>query len=273
VGLRPPDWLVYAAVVGAVLALALSRRERAAAPEPPPPVPGAAQMPLAADSPFVASPISPVPAAAVRAGRTAFSVGDSGVWVSAAGEPCARPAVMVAEGRAVPARTGPRSGLIQVFTTAGAGTPGLPLAAGRDIRPGELGFHLGFPRGGPGEVAARLIGPQTLRFLDRDTPNQPVLAWAEIGHTEGLKGERPGLLGAPVLDGVGRVVGVTVGQSQRRGRLYTTTPDGLRRALTEAKLTLGAAGPGEPIAPDNYGRAGDDLRRNLRVVQLVCLSD
>ena len=67
------------------------------------------------------------------------------------------------------------------------------------------------------------------------------------------------------------MLGVTVAQSPRRGRLYTTTPDDLRHVLAAAQVPLGAAGPGEPIAGDNYGRAADDLRRDVRVVQLVCL--
>jgi hypothetical protein len=271
VRLRPPDWLVYGAIVTVVLAAAINRRERVAAPEPPPPVPGAAQMPLAADSPFVASPITQVPPGAPRHARTAFSVGEGGVWVSGGQQPCAGPGVVVAGRRATPARALAASGPLRILTTAGAGTPGLPLATARDVRGGELGFHVGYPQDGPGEVASRLLGPRTLRSLSRAAPNAPVLAWAEIGHTEGLKGARMGLIGAPVLDGEGRVVGVTVGQSPRRGRLYTTTPDGLRRALIAAKVPLGAPGPGQPIGTDNYGRAADDLRRDLRVVQLVCL--
>ena len=29
---------------------------------------------------------------------------------------------------------------------------------------------------------------------------------------------------------------------------------------------------GQPISADNYGRVADDLRRNLRVAQVVCLT-
>jgi serine protease Do len=272
VRLRPPDWLVYGAIVATVLAAALGWRERVAAPEPPPPVPGAAQLPLAADSPFVASAIVPVRRAALRQARTAFSVGESGIWVSGGARPGARPGVVVAGGRAVQARAGAAVGGLRILTTTGAGTPSLPIAAARDVRLGELGFHVGYPQDGPGEVASRLLGTRTLRSMSRTAANTPVLAWAEIGHTEGLKGARMGLIGAPVLDGEGRVVGVMVGQSPRRGRLYTTTTDGLRNALAAARAPLGAPGPGQPIGADNYGRAADDLRRDLRVVQLVCLA-
>jgi hypothetical protein len=263
--------LAYAVIVVAALLIALSARERVMAPEPPPPMPGAALMPLAADSPFAASPITPASADIVRQARTAFSLGEAGVWLSADTEACARPALVIADGRAAPARTGARLGLLRIFTTAGAGTPGLPQTAARDLRPGELGFQLGFPRGGPGEAALRLIGPRILRPLARAQPRQRVLAWAEVGHTEGLQSARPGLIGAPVLDREGRVAGVTLAQSPRRGRIYTTTPEDLSQALAAARITPGASSPGQPIAADNYGRAADELRRDLRVVQLICL--
>ncbi|MDR3510515.1 MAG: serine protease [Caulobacteraceae bacterium] len=270
---RPPDWLVYGAIVAAALAGSLSRRERAMAPEPPPPVPGAAGMPISPDSPLAASPITSVTPAAARGAQTGFSVGEAGVWMTAAAGlgRCRTPGVVAAEGRAAPAVRRPGADAVLVVTTPGAGAPGVPLAAMHDLQAGELGFVPGFPKGGPGEVAARLLGPQTRRVLARFEANEPVLAWAEIGHTEGLKGARPGLVGAPVLDRAGRAVGVLLGESPRRGRIYTTTPDGLRRALAAAGVTPGAAGAGQPIGTDNYGRAADGLRRDLRVVQVVCL--
>jgi hypothetical protein len=268
---RPPDWLIYGAIVGIVLGLALSRRERVMAPAPPPPVPGAAQLPIGPDSPFAAAPIVAVPVGALAAARTAFSVSEAGAWISAGAAPCVRPAVVVAGGRAVPARAGPVVGLIRAYFTPGAGTPGLPLAPARTLRAGKAGFHLGYPEDGPGEVASRLIGARILRPPARETPDGPVLAWAEVGRTEGLNGARRGLIGAPVLDAEGRVVGVTVALSPRRGRLYASLPGDLDRVLVAAKTSLGAPGPGEPIGPDNYGRAADDLRRDLRIVQLVCL--
>jgi serine protease Do len=266
---RPPDWLIYGVLVALVLAAALSRRQRAMAPEAPPPVPGAARMPLATTSPFAASPVEPASAGAVRSGRTAFSISETGVWVTAGQgfAACRKLGVMIADGRAVPARRASGSGAVLVLTTAGAGAPGLPLAAGRDVHPGELGFMPGFPEGKPGEVGSRLIGP----VAPIRGARPPVLAWAEIGHTEGLTGARRGLVGAPVLDNQGRVAGVTLGASPRRGRVYATRPDVLRQALASAKVTQDPAGPGQPIGTDTYGRVADALRRDLRVVEVVCL--
>ncbi|MBA3812365.1 MAG: serine protease, partial [Caulobacteraceae bacterium] len=69
----------------------------------------------------------------------------------------------------------------------------------------------------------------------------------------------------------GRVIGVTIAQAPRRGRLYTTTPEALRAALAAAGVKAPAAAVGEPITVENYGRVADDLRRDLRVAPVVCL--
>jgi len=270
---RPPDWLVYGAVVAVALGAALARRERAMAPPAPPPIPGAAQMPIAPDSPFASSPLVQVPRAALRTAQTAFSLSEAGVWATASAglADCRRPGVVVADGRAVEAKARTIAGPLMILTTA-AGAPGLPLATPGQVQPGGRGFIPAYPRGGPGEVAVRLMGPQTRRVLTRFVPDAPALAWAEIGHTEGLRGARPGLAGAPVLDAEGEVVGVVLSEAPRRGRIYSTTPEGLRQAIAAARLAPGAAGPGQPFGADNYGRAGDALRLDLRVVQALCLN-
>jgi hypothetical protein len=76
--------------------------------------------------------------------------------------------------------------------------------------------------------------------------------------------------GAPVLDGLGRVQGVLLGEAPRRGRLYAAPVSAVRQAMTLAKVAPVTQPDGEPITTDNYGRAADALRRDLRVVQIWC---
>jgi len=74
-----------------------------------------------------------------------------------------------------------------------------------------------------------------------------------------------------VLDSRGRVVGVTIAEAPRRGRIYTTAPEALAETLTRVGV---AAAPGrldDPITVENYGRVADALRRDLRVAQVMCL--
>jgi len=112
---------------------------------------------------------------------------------------------------------------------------------------------------------------QTLRVRGRGQRDEPVLAWAEVGRTDGLGGTLAGLSGAPVLDRQGRAIGVTIAESPRRGRIYTTAPDTFGPAIrgvqkADEPLT------GRIVTVDNYGLVADDLRRELRVAQVVCLS-
>jgi serine protease Do len=266
------DWLLYPASVLTLLGAALSHRSHTDAPPAPPPLPTSEGAVLSE-----ASPIDPAVVVKVRPRRgdaagTAFSVNDSGVWLTARHvvEHCARAAIMVndTEGVEAKVRLAPR-GEAAVLITAD-GSPALPLASG-ELRRGELGYEAGFPRGRPGEVASRLLGRGMLYLRGRGRRDVPVLIWAEVGRTEGLRGALRGMSGAPALDSRGRVVGVAVAESPRRGRLYTTTPEAITTALIAAKAHR-VRGAGMPITPDNYGIAADDLRRSLRIAPVVCVA-
>lgn len=264
---RPPDWLIYAAAVAALLVLALDRgRLKPSSP--------------ASDSAAVgpASPFDPAVAVEVAgetepAAGTAFSVDDSGVWVTARHvvDGCAQAAIVIGRGRGVEAkvRIDPR-GEAAILTTKG-GAPALPLNLAGELRRGERAYHPGYPQGEPGEATSRLLGRENLVVRGRGARTEPVLAWAEAGRTDGLHGTLSGLSGAPALDDRGRVIGVTIAEAPRRGRIYTTAPETVRNALTMLSERAPGQAAGGAITPDNYSRVADDLRRNLRVAQIVCL--
>jgi S1-C subfamily serine protease len=271
---RLPDWLIYAAVVVALLIVAIGRQERADAPPAPPPttelVDGAT---LGPSSPFDPAVVVQVSDKTEPGAGTAFSVGASGVWVTARHvvEGCAQTAIVVGPGRGVAAKVeiDPHGEAAVLITDGGA--PPLPLGLSEGLHRGERAFHLGFPQGRPGEASSRLLGRENLVVQGRGARTEPVLVWAETGRTDGLEGTLGGLSGAPALDAAGRVIGVTIAESPRRGRIYTTAPEVTARALaTEGQHIAPAAGT--PISADNYGRVADDLRRNLRIAQVVCLT-
>jgi serine protease Do len=273
-----PDWGVYAAVVFALLVAALSRGERAdAPPAPPPPAPGEGAV-LRPATPFDPSIVIKAPPPPPASGGTAFALGAQGVWLSAAHvlEGCTQAALIVGPGRGVMAKVqlDPNSD-VAVLTTIGGADP-LPSGLALPLRVGARGFHPGFPQGRPGEATSRLLGRQTL-VMRRGGPvhtarPEPVMAWAEVGRTDGLRGGLAGLSGAPVLDASGRVVGVTIAEAARRGRIYTVAPEAVVAALRRAGSRGSSPAPlGEPITVENYGRAADALRRDLRVAQVACL--
>jgi serine protease Do len=271
---RLPDWLIYAAVVLALLIAAIGRQERADAPPPPPRAPQAEGEALGPASPFDPSVVVDVPNETGPAAGTAFSVADSGVWVTARHvvDGCRQVAIVVGDNRGVAANVqiDPR-GEVAVLTTEG-GAPSLPLDLASALRRGERAFHPGFPQGEPGEATSRLLGRENLVVRGRGARTEPVLVWAEAGRTDGLRGTLGGLSGAPALDAAGRVIGVTIAEAPRRGRIYTTVPDTMRATLEASGRPLGSPGPAQPITPENYGRVADGLRRDLRVAQVVCLT-
>ena len=108
-------------------------------------------------------------------------------------------------------------------------------------------------------------------MFGRGAHEEPVLAWAEVGRTDGLVGALSGLSGAPALDGQGRVLGVTIAEAPRRGRIYTTAPESFGPAI-RGEQGPDEAAQGQPMTIDTYGQASDALRRDLRVAQVVCLS-
>jgi S1-C subfamily serine protease len=206
---------------------------------------------------------------------TAFSVASTGLWITARHvvDGCRQAALVVGEGRGVAATAQiDPSGEAALLHTEG-GAPALPLDLAAPLREGEPAFHPGFPQGLPGEAASRLIGRENLIVHGRGARTEPVLVWAEVGRSEGLKGSLGGLSGAPALDGRGRVVGVTIAEAPRRGRIYTTAPETVERLIGEAGAPLPvAASSGAPLTSENYGKVAEALRRDLRVAQVVCLT-
>jgi serine protease Do len=170
---------------------------------------------------------------------------------------------------AVNVRIDPRGEAALLYTEGGAAP--LPLALGEPLRRGQRAFHPGFPQGSPGEASSRLLGRENLVVRGSGARTEPVLVWAETGRTEGLTGTLGGLSGAPALDAQGRVLGVTIAESPRRGRIYTTAPEVVRSTLAASLRPPEPGAPGDSITPENYFYVADDLRRELQVAQVVCL--
>lgn len=270
---RLPDWVVYAAIVVAVLFAALGRDERIDAPRPPPKSSDPLGEALGPSSPFDPSVVVDVPDTVGPAAGTAFSIARSGVWMTARHvvDGCAKAAIVVGPGTgvAVTVRIDPHGEVALLFTEGGSAP--LPLGLSEPLRRGQRAFHPGFPQGTPGEASSRLLGRENLVVRGHGARTEPVLVWAETGRTEGLEGTLGGLSGAPALDAQGRVLGVTIAESPRRGRIYTTAPEVVRAALSASGRRGDAGAFGEAITPQNYFYVADDLRRELQVAQVVCL--
>ncbi|MHC3126907.1 endopeptidase [Brevundimonas sp. GN22] len=270
-----PDWLIYCSVIGVILIASLSRGEKAN-------VPATDSVPPEEAGAELLGPITPFdPSVVVEAGDsdnrpqmgTAFSIADDGRWITARHvvEGCRQPALIIDKQRALAAdvRLAAKTDVALLLTDGGP--PALPLAGDEPLYKGQRAFHPGFPQGKAGEVASRLIGRETLKVRGRHNYDEPVLAWAESGRTNGLDGTLSGLSGAPVMDRRGRVLGVTIAESPRRGRIYTTAPSSFVAAVGSHR-SRDAEGLGQVVTTRNYGAVSDQLRRDLRVAQVVCLA-
>jgi len=270
---RLPDWVVYAAIVVAVLFAALGRDERTDAPPPPPKSSDPVGEVVGPASPFDPAVVVDVPAKVGPAAGTAFSIGRAGVWLTARHvvDGCLRPVIVVGPGTgvAVSVRVDPKGEAALLYTEGGAAP--LPLGLAQPLHRGQRAFHPGFPQGEPGEASSRLLGRENLVVRGHGARTEPVLVWAETGRTEGLEGTLGGLSGAPALDAQGRVLGVTIAESPRRGRIYTTAPEVVRATLSANGRRAEPGAGGEPITPQNYFYVADDLRRELQVAQVICL--
>ena len=133
---RLPDWVVYIAVVVALLFAALGRDERTDAPPPPPRSSDPLGEALGPASPFDPAVVVDVPAKVGPAAGTAFSIARSGVWLTARHvvDGCKRVAIVVGPGTGVEVkvRVDPKGEAALLYSEGGAAP--LPLALSEPTR-------------------------------------------------------------------------------------------------------------------------------------------
>jgi len=268
------DWLLYAACLTALVVVPGKWHEQSDAPPAPPP-PGIGEMALFANyTPFSATSIInlPVDNQKIMTG-TAFSISKAGEWIVSSDsiKGCTHPFLNIGGNLGVPFKVRDLKAVDNyvIGVTEGAGRP-LPLVAPAAVKPGMRGFMPGFPNGEVGEATARLIGRTIIERSKRGGHNEEVLAWASAGRTDGLKGDLNQLIGGPAIDDNSHVVGITLKESPRRGRIYTSVPETLiaignppdRKDDFDSEAT---------VTKRNYGIVSDSLRREYRVAQVGCI--
>ncbi|GHF15410.1 endopeptidase DegP [Kordiimonas sediminis] len=138
---------------------------------------------------------------------------------------------------------------------------------------GDVGYMMGYPQGKPADLSARVIGHSTMRSRGRYDTRERVTVWLETERLPEFSGTIGGLSGGPVLDGKGHVIGTAVASSMRRGRIYTTNPSVFTRSRVIEENDLSLRRTLFDITPQNYGETGIRLRKDLTIVQIVCLVD
>lgn len=271
--MKIPDWFIYSVALAGVVYAFMTHSDSADAP---PPIPDEINFPdvtLPAPSIFDEEVLVEVEESHEPGLGTAFSIGREGMWLTARHvvDSCSDLAVQVGNSRIVQVQRyeiDDHADLALLYTRGGPEPTVLDLES--ELRIGQFGYHIGYPQGRAGEVTSRLLARSTLRSVGRYQTSEPVLAWAESGRTGNLEGSLGGMSGGPLFNEDGEVVGVTIAESPRRGRIYTTAPVSMQNFLdAEADYQLDGDQT-RRLHPDNYGGEGDRLRRDLTVVKVLC---
>ncbi|MGE0742181.1 MAG: serine protease [Hyphomonadaceae bacterium] len=269
-----PDWLLYIIVIAAVVFVLFRVDRRSDAPEALPEAPeaGAFLPPPSVYDPAVLVEVGPVSSGL----GSAFAISEEGWWMTARHvvDECERVGLVVSRGSAVPVEAVKvaRFADLALLKTEGAAMALSLDTSERQFQINQRAYHVGFPQGRPGEAYSRLIRRETLVARGRYNNEEPVLAWAELGRTSGLRGSLAGISGGPALASNGQVIGVTVAESARRGRIYTAAPSSILDFLRVEQVNADGA-PAPRLTPENYGQTSDDLRRELAVAQVVCVAN
>jgi len=259
-----PDWLFYLIIVVLIYANSNRAAEKITPPSPPPEL---GPM-LPSESPRDERVIVNVEKPKSGIG-TAFAIDGEGSWITARHvvDSCHEVGINIGGQKILKTKTEiSQSTDTAVLTSDWKRKPlANDLYSERQI--GERGFFFGFPQGRPGEVVGSLLARNRMLVRGRYKSEEAVLAWSEVSRTKGLFGSLGGLSGAPVLDTDGEVIGVVSAESPRRGRIYTVTPENLRRLITRHDGNPGT------LSLESYGIQADRLRRDRRIAQVVCMVD
>ncbi|MDF1791867.1 MAG: serine protease [Thalassobaculaceae bacterium] len=246
----------------------------------PPPVRQVGDVSVRRPPPAAAPPVADlegVPEFSVEVGAkrdssgTAFAIGD-GVWMTARHvvDGCDAVGVLEKPGRAIRAKGVAihRNADVAVMRVARSGPP---VRFSDEVpRPGDIAYHVGFPRGEPGEMRSRMLGVRVMNVHGRYSTREPVIAWAELERHPEESRPLSGLSGGAVFDGLGRIIGVHVAGSKRRGRSFTAHPASIHDMVERSGVSASESGPLHPFTPETFVDVADGLRRWGTVVKALC---
>ena len=259
-----PDWLFYLFIVILIYANANRASENIDLPPPPPEL----GVMLPSETPYDEQVVVKIDKPQSGIG-TAFAIDAKGGWMTARHvvDSCSDVGINLGNDKILRTKSEVSKNTDTAILTSSWRRKPLPNDLYSDRQIGERGYFFGFPQGRPGEVVGSLLARNRMLIRGRYRSDEAILAWSEVSRTKGLFGSLGGLSGAPVMDKDGEVIGVVSAENPRRGRIYTVTPENLRTLITSQNE--------KPKALDlnTYGLQADQLRRDRRISQIVCLVD
>jgi S1-C subfamily serine protease len=241
--------------------------------------PGRVRRPLPESAP--GDPLISVEAESLKPGEiafgTSFSIGP-GVWLTArhvANSVCQR-VILIVDGRKVPAKIAylhPQADLA-LLKTANASGPALPLETG-DVAQNETGYTFGYPKEKLGGTKDRLMGRSRMQLSGTINGTGPVLTWAEMVRYPDDLPALSGMSGGPVFDEHGKIIGIMVAASVRRGRIHTVAPE-ILQAIAQSFALSDQSAKAEPVSdvttPNvSLSATVSALSKSSRIVQTYCI--
>ena len=257
----------------------------AEAPRRPPPVAVAPAPDPQPQAPQIQVPQAPSPGLPVSrvehkvksrsAAGTAFAVDDAGTWLTARHviDGCDRIGIIYDH----KTKRAKRATLRAVHPNAdiavlSSSVPGNPRAVAlADAFDGQTeAFHVGYPKSRRAVLHSAYLGRWRLVGFGRFRNDEEVAVWGVISRFPADLPGFSGISGGPVFSADGRVIGISVAGSDRRGRVIASLPRSFRQVLD-------AAGGTPPPVPGDLRFTGADFRAvgerlldDLRVARVYC---
>ena len=249
------------------------RRPVPVAPPPaatPPPQPAPAQpAPRWLDEPTVVVDTSARPGTG-----TAFVVDSRGTWLTArhVADKCRRVSLQGPRGWIAVQRVYSHpSADVAVLVTSGA--PAAFNLTASEPTAGQIGYSFGYPKGEPGAVELAYLGRTRMELRGALTGIAPVTVWAERERWAVTQESLGGISGGPLVDVRGRLLGIHVAGTPRRGRTIAVAPEMIADTLAKAPVRregesdrLGELQITTQGAPALLGR----LRGNYHIAKVYC---